>query len=394
MTQLPKAIILLFGFALAAGAQSLEDLNIQIHGYVTQAMVGTTANNWNTMETSSVSAAWTEAVVNVTSQPMPKLRVGAQGRYYQLGNYGNTVTLDWASGDYKVNERFGIRVGKVKTPMGLLNESQDIDPAFLWSLLPQAVYPIASRNSTLAHFGGVVYGTQRLGGRGGKLDYRAWGGELVLGSNDGYLQRYIDRGFTLPNGLSGQTYGAALRWNAPLQGLMVGASESHAEFSGAIQAPMPLGPGGSYIVVTGNANMPGRFFPYYFGRYEHGKTMVAAEYTRLNVAGTLTFPVAGVFPQRANAKAFYGMASYKLSGKLTAGAYYCYSLDHQQTQPAPGRFLRDYTVSGRYDFSSFIYAKAEQHITSGTLVGYSSLDNPNGLKTDTKMTIVKVGVSF
>jgi hypothetical protein len=33
-------------------------------------------------------------VVNLTAQPMPKLRVGVQARYQLLGNSGNTVTLD------------------------------------------------------------------------------------------------------------------------------------------------------------------------------------------------------------------------------------------------------------------------------------------------------------
>ena len=103
------------GVTTAMG-QSLEDLNIQIHGYVTQGFVYTTQNNWNSMATSNGSPGWTEGVFNVTAQPAPKLRVGAQMRYFLMGNFGNAITLDWASGDYKVNEKFGLRFGKVKTP--------------------------------------------------------------------------------------------------------------------------------------------------------------------------------------------------------------------------------------------------------------------------------------
>jgi hypothetical protein len=387
-------MLALLSAAMGLFAQSLEDLKIQIHGYATQGMVYTTNNNWNTMDTSDVSAAWSEAVLNITSQPQAKLRVGAQGRYFLLGKYGNALSLDWASGDYKVNEKFGIRAGKVKTPMGLQNESQDIDPAFLWSLLPQSVYPIASRNSTLAHYGAVGYGTIRLGSRGGKLDYRVWGGERVLAGNDGYFQGFIDQGMSLPNGMSGQTYGGTLRWNLPLPGLTVGASESRTELGGDVQAPLPLGPGGSYVPVTGHFAAPWFYVPYFFGRYEHNKVMLAAEFNRIPVNGTLTFPYVGTMPEREDIHSYYGMGSYKLTDKLTAGAYYSHAQDHRIPQPEPHRYQRDWTIAARYDFSPFLYAKFEQHFIGGTLIGYSALDNPNGLATDTAMTIVKLGVNF
>lgn len=80
---------------IPAMAQSLDDLNIQIHGYATQGFLYTTQNNIFTTESSNGSPAWTEAVVNVGAQPTPKLRVGVQARYFLLGNLGNAITLDW-----------------------------------------------------------------------------------------------------------------------------------------------------------------------------------------------------------------------------------------------------------------------------------------------------------
>jgi len=63
---------LIGGMALAlvcttAKAQSLDDLNIQIHGYATQGFLYTTQNNILTTSSSNGSPAWTEAVVNVTA---------------------------------------------------------------------------------------------------------------------------------------------------------------------------------------------------------------------------------------------------------------------------------------------------------------------------------------
>jgi hypothetical protein len=144
--------------ATVAVAQSLDDLNLQIHGYATQGFIYSTTNNWNTTDSTEGTAAWTEAVVNLTVEPQPKLRIGVQARYFLLGNFGNEITIDWAQADYKVNEKFGLRVGKVKSPTGLLNETQDIDPVQLWVLLPQSIYPISSRSSILSHYGGMVYG--------------------------------------------------------------------------------------------------------------------------------------------------------------------------------------------------------------------------------------------
>jgi hypothetical protein len=182
-------LFLLALIALPASAQSLEDLNIQLHGYATQGFMYSTQNNFFTTNSSSGSPAWDEAVVNITSQPSPKLRIGAQGRYELLGNIGgNNITLDWASVDYKFSEKLGVRVGKVKTPDALFNEVQDIDPAYIWSLLPQSIYPLTSRNSFLSHYGGVVYGrlkpSAKLGAKLGNVDYRVFGGEGVDVAND------------------------------------------------------------------------------------------------------------------------------------------------------------------------------------------------------------------
>ena len=210
--------------AIPAAAQSLDDLNIQIHGYATQGFLYTTQNNIFTTSSSNGSPAWDEAVVNLSAQPSPKLRVGVQARYFLLGNLGNAITLDWAQADYRANDKFGVRFGKVKTPSGLFNDIQDIDPGYIWALLPQTIYPLMSRNSLLAHYGGVVYGTLKLGKKAGKLEYRGWGGERVLPGSDGYFLDQTEEGITLPNGLGGVTMGEALHWRTPLTGLMIGAS--------------------------------------------------------------------------------------------------------------------------------------------------------------------------
>jgi hypothetical protein len=362
----------------------MDDLNIQIHGYATQGFLYTNVNNILTTESSSGSPAWTEAVVNVSAQPTAKLRVGVQARYFLLGNIGNAITLDWGQADYKVNDKFGVRFGKVKTPTGIYNDVQDIDPSYMWSLLPQGVYPILSRNSLLAIYGGVAYGTIGLGPGLGKLEYRAFGGERVLASDDGFFLAQREAGLVFPNGLSQVNVGEALHWRTPLQGLVVGASNFTAL---SASTALTAGP------YSGTTLVPRFSYPSYFGRYEKGKMLLAGEWNRIDPNPSFVLLGLPTMTHRLDQRSWYAMASYKITNKLTIGAYDSQSVDHQ-APVGPARHSLDWTASGRYDFNEFLYAKAEQHFIDGTLVGFDANVNPSGLKPNTKLTILKVGVSF
>jgi hypothetical protein len=372
--------------ALPAVSQSLEDLNIQIHGYATQGFLYTTNNNIFTTESSNGSPAWTEAVVNVGAQPIPKLRIGVQARYFLLGNFGNAITLDWAAADYKANDKFGVRFGKVKIPTGLFNETQDIDPSYMWSLLPQSIYPISSRNSVLAEYGGVVYGTLKLGTQLGKLEYRGWSGEEVIGEDDGYWVTQREEGLNLPNGLGGISSGAALHWKTPVTGLMAGVSASH---SNDWHAVITAGGG----ALSGTESLKATYTPSFFAKYEKDKVMVAGEYSKVSGSGDITFTGLPNDPFVYDIHPWYGMASYKVTGKLSAGVYQGQYVSKTGAL-GPAKYSKDWTVSGRYDFNEFLYAKAEQHFIKGTAEGYDITLNPNGLQPNTKMTILKMGVSF
>jgi hypothetical protein len=370
-------------------AQSLEDLNVQIHGFATQGFLYTTNNNIFATTSSDGSPNWTEAVVNISIQPIPKLRIAVQPRYELLGNYSNGFSLDYADADYKVNDEFGVRFGKIKIPTGLLNETQDIDPSYIWSLLPQSVYPLTSRNGQLSQYGGVVYGTLGVEGspKLGKLEYRAWGGEIALSSDDGYFKSFSEGGLNLPNGLTRTEAGAALHWRTPIKGLMIGASTiKNNTSSGNFTA------GGG--TVTGVAFAGPYFQPDYFGQYQRGRFMLAAEYTRL--AGPFTLQFTGAPPATASRfddRNMFVMGSYKITEKFSAGAYDSGFFSHSGPL-GPTKYSKDFALSGRYDFNQYIYAKAEQHFINGTAQDYEADLNPSGLKPNTHLTILKIGVSF
>lgn len=363
-----------------AGAQSLDDLNIQIHGYATQGFLYTNHNNIFYTESSDGSPAWTEAVVNLTAQPTARLRVGVQARYQLLGSTGNAVTMDWAAADYKFSDRFGIRFGKVKQPWGLFNETQDIDPSYMWALLPQSVYDITTRSADLSHYGGVAYGTLKLNSATGKVEYRIWGGEEVIPKDDGQFADLIADGVGPLNAMSYVTLGGALHWLTPVRGLMLGASDGKMN-----RATVALDGGGTdYFAPWNNLS--------YFGKYEKNRIMVAAEWNRQAATGMLNLPEAAPVPQPDDPRGWYAMATYKLTAKLSAGVYDSQAID-RQAELGPDRYSKDWTVSGRYDVNPFIYIKAEQHFIAGTALGFESSNN-TALEPTSRLIALKVGVSF
>ena len=134
-----------------------------------------------------------------------------------------------------------------------------------------------------------------------------------------------------------------------------------------------------------------------FGRYEKNKVMVAAEYSRLpaTVPIVLTSALTGTIPDtvKTDQRSWYGMASYKVTNKFTAGIYHSQLFDHASSL-GPGRFSKDWALNAHYDFNEFLYAKAEQHFIDGTGANVDPAMNPHGEKPDSRLTVLKIGVNF
>lgn len=226
---------LLFLFCLYAAGLRAQDLdNIQIHGFATQGFLYSSHNNYLTMKSNSGSLQWTEGALNVTDTVTDKLRIGIQVHMYQMGEFGGpNVVVDWASGDYRFNDRIGVRAGKIKVRFGLFNDAQDVDSLFVWVMLPQSLYPDDNRDYDLAELGGQVYGGVHLGARGGELQYSGHAGGNKLDANGGYLRLLSEYGLTFPNPPSGNIVGGDARWVTPLRGLTVGASAANYALDGA-----------------------------------------------------------------------------------------------------------------------------------------------------------------
>jgi hypothetical protein len=379
---MPPRAFMTFLLCLWASVLAAQDLgNIQIHGFATQGFLYSSNNNYLTLRSSSGSLQWTEGAISVNDALTDKLRVGIQLHMYQLGQFGGaTVRVDWASGDYKINDQMGFRAGRVKIPFGLYTESQDVDSLFLWLLLPQALYPDDNRDFDLALLGGEFYGGLSLGERGGRLLYRGYAGENNLDAKGGYVQQIAEFGLTLASPPSGKIFGGDVRWATPWRGLMIGSSVQSQALDGA-------GPGGSFHMP------PGTLLGQY-AEWTRGKLHLAAEYARsplhpFVIVGSTTIPVP--FDQRA----WYPMVDYRATRRLQVGSYYSYYLNKAGGPSSlPANYSKDWVISGRYDFNQYFYGKVEGHFLHGTGLGYYASVNPNGLKPKSNMLAARVGFAF
>jgi hypothetical protein len=379
-----KYLLVALGLACAslAAAQGDDELNkLQFHGFATQALVATSHNNYLGMDTRNLSADWTEAALNVNDQVSDRLRVGLQLHYMRLGMFGGDgVNVDWAMGDYRFNQELGIRAGRVKIRWGLYNDTQDYDPGYLWSLLPEPVYAVDWRVTNLSQNGAEVYGKFQVGERSA-VQYSAYYGDYTYASGDGYLESYREQGINFVSPPGGRTPGFDLRWITPAPGLTLGGSLMMYNASGNL--------------VNGAFRQPTSYWPAYYAQYRFKKLFASGQYVRdvqYNILSQ-TAEAPQVIP--SDERGWFVMGGYQLTPKLQAGAYYTHFLDAAAGDNSnPANYYRDWVVSGRYDFSANVYMKMEGHFMDGNGVGFYGADNPNGLAPGTNAMVAKLGFTF
>jgi hypothetical protein len=371
-------VVLLSLSSVGVVAQDLE--NVQIHGFATQGFLFSSQNNYLSMKSSSGSLRWTEGAISVNDAVTDKLRVGIQLHMYQIGEFGGpNVLVDWVSGDYQVNDGVGFRVGKIKTPIGLFNDSQDVDSLFLWVLLPQAMYPVDNRGYELAELGGELYGRLPLTERWGRLQFALHAGSSTLDANGGYVEQLAQIGMTFADPPSGNVYGGDLRWALPKIGLSIGASALSDTLDGT-------GPQGS-------VHMPSSLTQAYSAQWDFRRLHLAGEYWRTPFYLVFNTPF-GTLTELTDQHSWYPMVRYELTKKLQVGSYYSYYVNKAADTSQSENYSKDWVVSGRYDFNSYFYAKVEGHFLHGTGLGYYTSSNPDGLKPNTNMLSTRIGFTF
>lgn len=372
--------VLLLGL-LAIEAQAQNDLNLQIHGFATQSFVYSGANNYLGMGTSSGTFGWTEAAINVNDTVTDKLRIGMQLHYTRLGNFGGeTPTVDWALGDYKVNERFGLRAGKVKIRWGLYNNEQDYDPGYLWSLLPESIYGIDFRSTNLSQLGVEAYGKIFMGKRFGSLLYSAYYGDYSYVAGEGETETFKEMGLNFKDPPGGKTPGFDLTWATPLSGLKIGGSLMMFDASGNM--------------TDGAYKQPLAFWPTYYAQYDRRNLFFSFQYVRLVEYQTVTINGSAPSTSDSDTSSWFAMVGYHVTKKLQVGGYYTRYTVAGADKSDPENYFHDWVASSRYDVNAYLYGKLEAHFIDGNAIGFYNFNNPNGIARETNLLVAKLGFVF
>jgi hypothetical protein len=332
----------------------------------------------------------TDAAVNVSSNLTRKLRVGAQVYARNIGQLGNgSLELDWAFADFKFADAFGVRGGKMKTALGLFNDTQDMEFLYTWALLPQGMYPLDLRSVTIAHIGADVYGNVKMG-RAGSLAYTAYVGKIQDDDQGGYRYGVQDSGLGFRTGLNSRGGGLDVRWNAPVDGLIAGYSFTQTKddvnlIVDAMRLP---------FTVTSD---PARRQAWY-GDYQFLKLRLSGELRREYTALVLT---PAVFPaSQTPSRAWFAAASYRLFKALEVGSYYSnFVYNINLPASANNNHIYDTAISSRLDLNRFWNIKVEGHFIDGTgnpalARGFYRRNNRSGFSEKTRMLVIRTGLNF
>jgi hypothetical protein len=370
----------------------VKQRKVQIHSFGSQGFMYSNQNNYMSMPTSKGSFAMTDGGANISTAITDKFRVGAQVYFRNVGEFGNwRPSIDWAFGDYKFKDWFGVRAGKVKTTLGLLNDTQDMDSLHTFAILPQSIYPIDWRAYSIAHTGGDVYGDLSVK-RLGTLSYTAYVGMQPQDQASGVA--YAARpGGVLYDYLGGRQYGGDLRLTIPF-GAIIGASylDSNLSARGTLNTAGVITP---YRQTT-TLNSVSQFY----GRYTIKAFRIDAEY-RKNLRDVNLFRTAIPTKSIVDSRSWYVAGTYRLTKRLEVGAYHSkYYVDTRKPTDPPLQHLYDTTIAGRFDLTNNTYIKVEGHFMDGhptspsAARGFYTLSNPQGLLAATNLLVVRTGFSF
>lgn len=354
----------------------------QLHGNLTQGFLFSSGNNYVTTDSEDGSFKWTEGVVNITVPISEKFHIAAEADSLSLGQLdGHKLVLEFAYADFKVNDYLGIRAGRVKTPIELFNDTQDIDALFPWAMLPESAYPADLRSFHLKHDGIVLYGGLKVPKKLGSISYQAFVGNRSQNLSEGFAYGMNEAGTAIGN-TSGLTDGVDVRWTLPVSGWFVGASYMKDTLMSPNAVTMGVGTPAEFKYTTED----------FYTQYEHNKLTLSAEmniepsYVRLGTPTLMYSP----------SRIWFVMGSYHITQKISAGAYYSqdYSFDDDRDRSDPANYSKDTALNTRIDINRFFYLKLEGHYIAGNTDGLYNVYNPNGFQKDTRLALAKVGFVF
>lgn len=166
-------------------ATGLDLGDVQVHGFLSQAAIKTSENRFFG-DSDQGSFGLTEVGVNASYRPHPSLLLSGQVLARRAGDMSDgTPSLDYLLTDLSMistpRTRLGVRVGRIKSPLGLYNETRDVPFTRPGIFLPQVIYYEKVRNLVLSSDGAML--DFEKFGDWGTLSLVAGGGRPLIDDN-------------------------------------------------------------------------------------------------------------------------------------------------------------------------------------------------------------------
>lgn len=259
--------------ALAEDPGRWQD-SLQLHGFASLTAVTTSANRFFG-DSQDTSFDFSEIGLNASWRLTPRLLLSGQLLSRRAGDmYNGTLALDYALLDLKLAEtaehRMGLRLGRLKNPLGLYNETRDVPFTRPTIFLPQVIYFDKIRNLVLSTDGAGFYG-----------DLDGTLGSLALTLNLGTGQALVDEnvewtllGTNFPGDLeaAGPTWVGSLWYATEDERLRLGLSALGSAMEFRPAGPWSLDPGRTEVLYTLAS-----------AQYNHETWSLSAEYLRLPI---------------------------------------------------------------------------------------------------------------
>jgi hypothetical protein len=405
MTTISASAAVLILFAATVSAMDLG--GVDIHGFVSQGFVKTTKeNNFPVTNSGQGSFNFNDFGINFAKALTDDLHVGMQLFAFDRGSYGkDKITLDWAFGDYRFKDWLGIRVGKVKIPLGLYNEARDNDALRTFVFLPQQAYYDYERDSLVAILGAGVYGSISLGSAG-TFNYQLETGTIPAVADGGFAQEIggmistTNAALSLTSISSKTSIAHSLEWRTPVPGLRALVTGLHTTLSGTAN--------GINIDTDGTATADWKYdslHRYLFSlEYTFKDLVLSSEYELddYTLSANYSDPALEAFSSRQESDAWCFMATYRFTDWFEFGSFHheVYADRHHRdgsTFADFGMFApynmwwKDSALTLRFDPLPDVVFKLEGHKINGT---YEIIENFENAKRDWYMFATKATITF
>ncbi len=349
---------------------------IDVHGFFGQGyMVSTNNNVYGDTKTGTLDLR--DFGMNFSGNLTEDIRLSVQFAGYSLGGQGgDQINLHYGYFDYRMIDEFGIRLGRVRVPAGLYNETRDIDMLRTSVFLPQSVYPEYYRDYFASADLVCAYGGLDLENLG-FLSYQSYVGTVPASEDPtSDVPYYMDGlGLTDTKINHGRTYGAQLLWDTPIEGLRTSWTWRRTDITISSVAQTPYGPFRMMFPVDNNATQV------WSAEYQVDKLTLMGEYSHTRIDSV------------PNYYGWYGGANYELTDKLAVGGCYSRFSTEDPGSDLMANFQNSVSLYGKYNITDTWLVKGQIDMSRGS--AYSQgLERSANDKVSNTMFSIKTSWSF